>query len=277
MASYINTNIASTNTQNNLSKSQGALNNSIQRLSSGLRINSAKDDAAGMAISSRMESNIRGQTVAIRNANDAISFSQTAEGALGKISDSLQRMRELAVQSSNGSNSDDDRTALNTEFAQLQKEIVRIQDNTKFNDKAVIGSGAAAVSFQVGAGTSSDNQIEIAQINPTGLGAATTTSSGIDITTVANAKTAVEKIDTALKDVNTAMINQGAYQNRFAAVVSNLQTSNENQINARSRITDTDYAAETATLSRNQIMQQAGMAMLAQANQLPNSVMSLMR
>ena len=292
MASFINTNMSSLNTQRNLSASQGALATSIQRLSSGLRVNGAKDDAAGMAIGSGMSSIIRGQTVAMRNANDAISFSQTAEGAMNNVRDNLQRMRELAVQSANATNSGSDRTALNTEFNQLQLEINRITDGTTFNNINVFA--AATLTFQVGAGTtaateqiaivngnmtsSGTSALKIASVtstNTTGSTVAFTT--GADVLTAVDALDAITKIDSALTVVNTVTTNQGAYQNRFAAVVSVLQVSNENQTQARSRIMDTDYAAETATMARGQILQQAGMAMLAQANQLPNGVLALMR
>jgi flagellin len=277
MASFINTNMVSLNTQNNLTKSQGALATSIQRLSSGMRVNSAKDDAAGMAIANGMQSTIKGQTVAMRNANDAISFSQTAEGALGKINDNLQRMRELAVQSANATNSSDDRAALNTEFTQLQDEITRVQDSASFNGTSVLNNTATAVThaFQIGAGTTASDVIttNTAAGDKTAAAAAST----IDITAVDKSKAAITAIDAALKENNTAAINEGATQNRFAAVISTLSVSVENQTQARSRIMDTDYAAETATLARGQILQQAGMAMLAQANQLPNGVMALMR
>jgi len=377
MASFINTNMASLNTQRNLSASQAALHTSIQRLSSGMRVNSAKDDAAGMAIASRMDSQIRGQTVAMRNANDAISFSQTAEGALSKIGDNLQRMRELAVQAANGTNGSDDRVSLNTEFAQLQSEIQRVTSNTQFNGVNVLNGGAQT--FQVGSGTSSDNQITIQGLDLTSkasatqiaagnanpetkasvalatktflaLGATVDTTTGagtlggtatqadLDAFTAATAETgaralaaaasafkaaggtiaadgslassaspttaennaksafttagaptqsnildqasatdALTKIDAALKEVNTESIKHGANQNRFTAVIATLQVSSENQTAARSRIMDTDFASETATMARGQILQQAGMAMLAQANQLPNGVMALLR
>lgn len=277
MTSFINTNMVSLNTQNNLSKSQGALATSIQRLSSGLRVNSSKDDAAGMAIANGMQSSIKGQTVAMRNANDAISFSQTAEGALGKINDNLQRMRELAVQAANDTNSDDDRTSLNTEFAQLQAEVTRVQESTKFNGATVLD--AASHTFQIGSGTDASDTITtaIAASTDTDKAVVVTGTGKVDITTAGNATDAIDLIDAALKENNTAAITEGANQNRFAAVVSTLQVSVENQTQARSRIMDTDYAAETAVMARGQILQQAGMAMLAQANQLPNGVMALMR
>ena len=272
MASFINTNMASLNTQRNLSASQAALNTSIQRLSSGMRVNSAKDDAAGMAIASRMDSQIRGQTVAMRNANDAISFSQTAEGALSKIGDNLQRMRELAVQAANGSNGSDDRDLLDTEYAQLADEVSRIKDNTTFNNIDVFG--ADPVTFQIGANNSANDQIDIAAMDVSALDSLEASIGGATNT---NATNALDKIDDALKAVNKESINQGAYQNRFAAVISKLQVSSENLTTARSRIMDTDFAAETATMARGQILQQAGMAMLAQANQLPNGVMALLK
>jgi flagellin len=286
MASFINTNMASLNTQNNLTKSQAALNTSIQRLSSGMRVNSAKDDAAGMAIATRMDSMIRGQTVAMRNANDAISFSQTAEGALSKINDNLQRMRELAVQSANGSNGEEDRTLLNTEFAQLKDEVTRIQSNTKFNGLNIMGgSTASTFTFQIGDGTSTNDRIDVTIDPSTALTASVGSSVSINAGTTdatgtvgqSAARSAITGIDAAIKEVNIAQIKHGANQNRFQAVISTLQVSIENQTTARSRIMDTDYAAETATMARGQILQQAGMAMLAQANQLPNGVMALMK
>ncbi len=275
MTSFINTNMVSLNTQNNLSKSQGALATSIQRLSSGLRVNSSKDDAAGMAIANGMQSSIKGQTVAMRNANDAISFSQTAEGALGKINDNLQRMRELAVQSANATNSEDDRDSLNTEFTQLQAEITRVTAGTKFNGALVLNGDDQT--FQIGSGTEASDTIDVDKVVTTQTTLAVATGITIDGTDATKSTAAIDAIDAALKEVNTESIKQGAMQNRFAAVVSTLQVSVENQTQARSRIMDTDYAAETSVMARGQILQQAGMAMLAQANQLPNGVMALMR
>ncbi|MDP2154245.1 MAG: flagellin [Methylotenera sp.] len=264
MASVINTNIASLNTQRNLNASQSALNTSLQRLSSGLRINSAKDDAAGLAIATRMDSQVRGQQVAIRNANDAISFAQVAEGGLSKQTDALQRMRELAVQSINGTNTSADRANLEAEFTQLTAEVTRLSTSTKFNGSAVFG---AAQTFQVGADagdTISTASVTAASISGT-------------ISTVAGASAAVTAIDAALTSANTNRATLGAIQNRFESVVSNLQVSVENQSAAKSRIMDADFAAETANLTRGQILQQAGTAMLAQANSLPNNVLSLLR
>lgn len=284
MPSFINTNVSSINTQRNLNASQADLATSIQRLSSGLRVNSAKDDAAGFAISSRMESTIRGQNVAMRNANDAISYSQTAEGALGNIADNLQRMRELAVQAANGTNGVEDAGYLQEEFLQLQSEISRIVDATKFNGVSVMDG--AAVTFQVGAGTSDDNKITVDGLTDLTDAAAKTQVAVADTVLIdgadaaeiqTNAAAALTAIDEALVEVNSESVKHGAIQNRFNAVIANLEVSVENQTTARSRIMDTDYAAETAELARTQILQQAGMAMLAQANQLSNGVMALLR
>lgn len=285
MAAYINTNTASMNAQRNLSTSQASLSTSLQRLSSGLRINSAKDDAAGMAIADRMSSQIRGNTVAMRNANDGISLAQTAEGSLSKITDNLQRMRELAVQSMNGTNSDDDKTALDNEFGELAKEVQRIAGGTDFNGKKILADGAGSLTFQVGAGTTSDDSItvnttnmmehesitDVAGTDNTAAGRAVITGTATEIGEV------VDKIDAALKTVNSERATYGATQNRFESVVSNLQVSIESQSASRGRIMDTDFASETASLTRGQILQQAGTAMLAQANSLPNGVLSLLR
>jgi len=282
MAATINTNIISINAQRNLAQSGSSLATSMQRLSSGLRVNSAKDDAAGFAIASGMDSKIRGQNVAMRNANDAISLSQTADGALGNISDNLQRMRELSVQASNDTNSNDDRAKLNQEFSQLQDEITRVTNNTKFNGQNLLTTASGTqFSFQIGDGTDADNQI---QLDVTDLGANGSSKTkdvvdktGVDITTASGATSAMDKIDAALKEINNESIKQGALQNRLTSTISTLQVSVENQTSAKSRITDTDFASETANMSRGQILQQAGMAMLSQANQLPNGVMALLR
>ena len=263
MASVINTNIASLNTQRSLSASQNSLHTSLARLSSGLRINSSKDDAAGLAIATRMDGQIRGQTVAIRNANDALSYAQTAEGAVSKVTDALQRMRELAVQSINGSNSTSDRANLDAEFQQLALEITRL-GTQKFNNVAIFGT---ANTFQIGA--DSGDTITVAAT-------AASTITG-DVTSAANATTALGAIDTALDTANSNRAKLGAVQNRFDSVVSFLQTSVENISAAKSRIMDADFATETANMTRGQILQQAGTAMLAQANTLPNGVLALLR
>ena len=375
----INTNVASLNAQRNLNASQSSLNTSLQRLSSGLRINSAKDDAAGLAISERMTSQIRGLDQASRNANDGISLAQTAEGALVEVSNNLQRIRELAVQSRNATNSQTDRDALNTEAQQLMSEINRVAGQTNFNGVKLLDGSFTNQSFQVGAnagetvdiasivnanasnlGTYSRAEVTgvaattftaisagdltingtsvgavaaatsaseraggirdavnsvsdttgVYAINETattvtlvsasgnivtafagatataattGLAAGTTTATSstgfasLDLSSVAGADTAMQSMDAALSAVNTARASLGAYQNRFTSVVASLATQSENLSASRSRIQDADFAKETAALTRGQILQQAGTAMLSQANSAPQSVMSLLR
>ena len=333
MSQSVNTNIISLNAQRNLNTSQSTLSTSMQRLSSGLRVNSAKDDAAGLAIAERMSAQTRGMNVAVRNANDGISLSQTAEGALGKMGDNLQRMRELAVQSRNATNSTGDRANLQKEFVELQKEIDRTMTSTKFNGKALFTSAGGDLEFQVGAGTSADDRITVAGAELTGgtagaaadkaaaktltdaydtaaddaarttaakdilatitsgtgatagewtaaagIGIAAQDSGGADVTAVGDSiDAAIDVIDKALDIVNDKRAAFGAAQNRFEAVISNLNTGIENQSAARGRIMDADFATETANLSRSQILQQAGTAMVAQANQLPQQVLSLLR
>ncbi|MDI1258558.1 flagellin [Aquabacterium sp.] len=281
MASIINTNLNSLNAQRNTSTSQMSLATSMQRLSSGLRVNSAKDDAAGLAIAERMSAQIKGMNVAARNANDGISLAQTAEGALGKVGESLQRMRELAVQARNATNSDGDKDSLDKEFQQLSKEIQRVLGGTTFNGKAIIGSDADTLTFQVGANTTDNDIIEVTTTDMTGdasITAVTDATVVIDSTTdVAGLATVIDDIDAAIDRVNTERAVFGATQNRFDSVISNLQVSVENQTAAKSRIMDADFATETANLSRAQILQQAGNAMIAQANQLPQQVLSLLR
>lgn len=382
MPQVINTNIASLNAQRNLNTSQNSLNTSLQRLSSGLRINSAKDDAAGLAISERMTSQIKGLTVAQRNANDGISLAQTAEGALGEISSNLQRIRELAVQASNGTNTQVDRDALDAEVTQLKSEIQRVAEQTTFNGTKLLDGSFTGVAFQVGAdagqtitvssianaqtgalgGTLTRYTAAISASSLTGYGTAiaaggvtingtdigaiaaagnaqeragqlveainrvssttnvgasydavsgqitltsnaaitvggttsnatvagwangsvgtSTSTTGITALTVSsftNAQQTITQIDNALKSVNTSRANLGAIQNRFASTISNLSSTTENLSAARSRIQDADYAVETANLSRTQILQQAGTAMLAQAKALPQNVLSLLQ
>jgi len=280
MSAVINTNLASLNTQRNLSTSQSSLSTAIQRLSSGMRVNSAKDDAAGLAIAERMNAQVKGMNVAIRNANDGISLAQTAEGALGKIGDNLQRMRELAVQSANDTNGATDRTALDNEFKQLALENARVIANTKFNGQDLLtgaGGTGGSFTFQIGANSSADNQISIATTDiATAMTAATQGAAATLGATSGTATAAMDAVDTALTAVNSARSGFGASQNRFESVVGSLQIASENQAAARSRIMDTDYAAETANLTRGQILQQAGTAMLAQANSLPNGVLKLL-
>ncbi len=382
MSQVIGTNISSLNAQRNLNTSQASLQTSLQRLSSGMRINSAKDDAAGLAIAQRFTSQINGETQAARNANDGISLAQTAEGSLGTITDNLQRMRQLAVQSANATNSSSDRAALQTEVGQLKSEIDRVANHSSFNGVKLLDGSSPSFVFQVGANTSANDTITISglqnatlnglgsvssattqssvisgltttavaagdiTINGTSIGAlaatgtssqraadvvtainniatttgvnayvdsatskivlsssasiavttastgttgsgfgasvtataATTTGLGtLDISSFAGAQTAIQQIDSALGQVAGARATLGAVQNRFSSVVTNLQTTTENLSASRSRIQDTDFAVETANLTKSQILQQAGTAMLAQANSLPNNVLSLLK
>ena len=281
MAQSINTNLLSINAQRTTSSSQMSLAVSMQRLSSGLRLNSSKDDAAGLAISERMNAQVRGMNVAIRNANDGISLAQTGEGASGKIGDALQRMRELAVQSANGTNNAGDRDNLQTEFAALQAEVTRVTDGTKFNDQKLLdgtgGDGSGTFTFQIGADTDATDTIDVAMDDLKTL--VDTPVSTLDISGAdgSGATAAIDALDTAIDAVTTARANFGAVQNRFDSVIANLQVSSENLTSARSRIVDADFAVETANLSRAQILQQAGNAMIAQANQQPQQVLALLR
>ena len=288
MVSTINTNVASLNAQRNLAMSTTSLSTSMQRLSSGLRVNSAKDDAAGLAIAERMNAQVRGMNVGMRNANDGISMAQTAEGALGKVGDALQRMRELAVQARNSTNSDADKTSLDKEFGELAKEIQRVLGGTTFNGKSILGAQAGSLTFQVGANTTANDSIDIVTSNMTTAteitsvagtyGSVDTSRAKIDSSANSAAlATVINNIDTALDKVNSERATMGASQSRFDAVVASLQINIENQSAARSRIMDADFAIETANLSRAQILQQAGNAMVAQANQLPQQVLTLLR
>ena len=274
MAMSINTNTLSLTTQRNLDGNQSALATSMQRLSSGLRVNTSKDDAAGMAIASRMETQIRGMAVAQRNAQDAISLVQVAEGAIGRVSDMLQRMRELAVQSANATNATADRANLDAEFQQLAQEVTRTVANTRFNGIDIIASGAGTTNYQVG--PNSTDQVAVVTVNLSNTSALTSVTSGA-VTTAAAASTAMANIDTALTLVNTQRAMYGAVQNRFEAMIQVLQVNTENTAAAKGRIMDTDFAAETANLSRAQILQQAASAMVAQANSMPQQVLQLLR
>ncbi|PBJ81970.1 flagellin FliC [Lysobacteraceae bacterium NML93-0399] len=275
MMSVINTNSIALNAQRNLSTNSASLSTTIQRLSSGLRINSAKDDAAGLAISQRMTAQIRGMDQAARNANDGISLAQTAEGALKSIGDNMQRIRELSVQAANGTNSEDDRASLQKEVEQLQEEIQRVVDNTTFNGTNLLGS-AQTISIQVGAGADTHDKIDISLVD---ISAVATAVSALNISgeDATGADAAITAIDLQLDTVNNARADLGAVQNRFSSVVSNLQTNSENLSASRSRIQDADYAKETVELTRTQILQQAGTAMLAQAKAAPQSVLSLLQ
>lgn len=362
MPQIINTNIPALNTQRNLNASQSSFNTSVQRLSSGLRVNSAKDDAAGLAIADRMNAQIKGLNVAQRNANDGISFAQTAEGALSTVTLNLQRMRELAVQAANGPNGTADRKTLNDEYKQLSEEVFRILNGSDFNGQKLftgVGGGASAgvssdgakvsasltISFQIGANVVDNklndqvtmslsdlsNDKRIAAVVGTsargliGLGSLTTVKSAeaaygsakmalddlfasgssltaeqlsssavtlqktIDSAKLAldaavadpiaqsDAQNAIKSLDLALNIISTKRAEFGAVQTRFEAIITGLQVSSENMTASRSRIMDADFASETASLTRAQILQQAGTAMLSQANSAPNNVLSLLR
>ncbi len=268
MAQTINTNVMSLTAQRNLGKSQSVMSTAIERLSSGLRVNTARDDAAGLAIAERMNAQVKGMYVAIRNANDGISLAQTAEGGLNEIGNMLQRMRELAVQSANGTNSTSDRTNLQLEFAALNSEIDRISEVTQFNGLKVLGSNAGTFEFQVGA-----NSGEVMSIATSSISA---TSANIGGSGASGAVAALSAIDTMIDAVTSARANYGAAQSRFSSAIANLQVGIENQAAARGRIVDADFAVETANLTRSQILQQAGSAMVSQANQAPQSVLNLL-
>jgi len=286
MALIVNTNIASLNAQRNLSNSNAALGLSLQRLSSGLRVNSAKDDAAGLAVAESITSGVRGNTQAIRNANDGISVGQTAEGALGQIANNLQRIREISVQAANGSISNSNRSQLQKEVDQLTQEISRIVQTTEFNGTKLL-SGASTITFQIGYSGSKDNQVSIdttnlAQVAAGSAGmnsysAGLTATGTINVTTSAGASAALSKLDFDIAQVANLRSTYGAVQNRFEAVIANLQNYVENLSASKSRIMDTDFAAESAQLTRNQILQQAGTAILAQANTVPQSALTLLK
>ncbi len=279
MAQVINTNLLSLNAQRNTSTSQSSLAVSMQRLSSGLRVNSAKDDAAGLAIADRMQAQMRGMNVAQRNANDGISLSQTAEGALSKVGDSLQRMRELAVQARNATNTTSDLDSIGQEYAQLGSEIQRVLGGTTFNGRAILATDAGTQTFQIGANTTTNDSVDVVTTNMTTDTTITAVTGGAitNASTTADLATVIDNIDSAIKTVSGERSKLGASQNRFDAIISNLQISVENQTAARSRIMDADFASETANLSRAQILQQAGNAMIAQANQAPQQVLALLR
>jgi flagellin len=276
MPLLIQTNVASLQSQKNLSQTQLALAKSFNKLSSGLRINSAADDAAGLAISESMKSQIRSYAVAERNANDAVSMSQTAEGALGELSGIIIRMRELAMQGANGSLGVDDRSYLATEFQQLQSEITRIQASTEFNGVALLSSGSTPIKFQVGLNNVSTDQIAVA-FGGLSLTALLSAGTKVDGTTADNSLNSLATIDQALKNISTQRAKYGAVMNRLETTTANLQTLRLNLSAANSRIRDVDVAEETANLSRNQVLSQAGTAILAQANQIPQLAINLLK
>lgn len=278
----INTNISSLSSQMYLSKNSESLQQAMQRLSSGLRINNAADNPSGLAIADGMTSQINGMTVAEQNANDGISMVQTADGAMNTLTNTLQTMRDLAVQASNsGSVDSSDRQKLQTEFSQLGAELSRIIQNTEFNGKKILNGGMSQVNFQIGANTTFDNQISVNVSNLAGVNSLSALfGTKLSIGSMANShnvRSAISAIDTAIGKIDIFRSNLGAIQNRFTTTISNLQTAIVNQSAARSRIMDTNFAAETANLSRAQIIQQAGTAMLSQANQSTQGVLSLLK
>jgi flagellin len=276
MGLVINTNVASINAQRNMMRTQDELGTSLSRLSSGMRITAAKDDAAGLAISEKLKAQIRGLSQDERNAQDGISLVQTAEGALNEVSGALIRMRELAVQAATGTLGTEERGYLNDEFGALMTEIDRIANVTEFNGKYLLnGAASAGVDFQVGLTKSSNDQItaKIGSTKSASLAAGTLDDAKIDTQT--NAKNALSVIDDAIKDISGTRGGLGATQNRLAITVNNLATQRENISAANSRIRDVDVASETVNMTRSQILMQAGVAVLAQANQLPSMALSL--
>jgi len=281
MSLSINTNVHSLFAQRSLSSSQGTLGTSLERLSTGLRINSAKDDAAGLFISQKQTSDIRGIDQAIRNAGDGISLAQTAEGALSQISSSVQRIREIAVQSSNATL--EDRTGLQKEVDQLTQEISRIVTTTTFNGTSLFDvNGTSSLTFQVGQDGTASNQVTLTLSGMTGglvsaFASSLTATGTVDVSSAASASAALVTLETDIDDISKQRATFGAVQNRFESVISNLQNYSENLSASRSRIMDTDFASETANLTKAQILQQASTSILAQANQLPQSALSLLR
>jgi len=273
MPQIINTNISSLNAQRNLDTSQGSLFTALQRLSSGLRVNSSKDDAAGLAVAEKMNAQARGMTVAIRNANDGISLAQVAEAGMNVIGEHLQRMRELAVQAASGQWDSGNRDALDTEYQQLKSEIDRVIDATNFNGQKLLDGtfSSPGVNFQVGPNSTPESQI-LVEISSVGVSAGSI--SGSD---GSNALNELSVLDTAIDSINNNRASLGAIQNRFEGVLTQLAASRESTEAARSRIMDADYASETAKLARAQVLQQAGVAMLAQANALPQNVLRLLQ
>ncbi|MCS5453426.1 flagellin [Enterobacter asburiae] len=275
MMAVINTNLMSLTTQNNLNKSQSSLGTAIERLSSGLRINSAKDDAAGQAIANRMTSQIKGMTQAARNANDGISMAQTAEGSLNEINNNLQRVRELAVQASNGTNSTSDLASLQDEVTARLAEINRVAGKTDFNGiKLLDGTAGTAGKVKIQVGVNDGDTIDL---DLSGAKADTTTLGVNAIDLKAMTATDLDTIDKAIAKVDTARSGLGAVQNRFTSAINNLNNTSNNLSAAQSRIQDADYATEVSNMSRAQILQQAGTSVLSQANQVPQTVLSLLR
>ncbi|MEB0045448.1 MULTISPECIES: flagellin domain-containing protein [unclassified Pseudomonas] len=283
MALTVNTNTTSLAVQMNLNRAASALSTSMTRLSSGLKINSAKDDAAGLQIATRMSSQIRGQNVAVKNANDGISMAQTAEGALQESTNILQRMRELAVQARNGTNGTADQTATNSEFSQMSDELTRISASTNLNGKNLLDGSAGTMTLQVGSNTGTANHIDLTLSSKfdavsLSVGSGTTVLTGATSAAAAtNIDNAITAIDAAIASIGATRANLGASQNRLTSTISNLQNITENVTAAQGRVQDTDFAAETANLTKQQTLQQASTAVLAQANQLPSAVLKLLQ
>ena len=273
MGLFVNTNVSSLNAQRQLFTSGQALNSSFERLSSGFRINSAADDAAGLQISDRLTTQVQGLNQAVRNANDAISLTQTAEGALGEVTTSLQRIRTLAVQSQNGINASADRNAIQKEVTALKNEISRIASDSQFADLNIL-QGSFSAKFLVGANGGQTISVNLSR--PRGFGAFGLGISVTDVSTIGGASAALTAITAAISAVGGARSDLGAAQNRFQSTIRNLSRISENVAGARSRIRDTDFASETAELTKNQIIQQASLSVLSQANQRPQSALSLL-
>ncbi|MFT7259798.1 MAG: flagellin [Glaciecola sp.] len=278
MSIFVNTNISSLNAQRQLSQSELALNQSFERLSSGFRINSAADDAAGLQISERMTSQMQGLNQGVRNSNDAISLIQTAEGALAESTTSLQRIRQLAVQSQNGINSSADRAALQKEVSALKAEISRIATDTTFNNLNILDASYSGA-FLVGANSGQTISVNLSASNiigGTGFSSTGLGIGGLSVATFGDASAALVSIDTAISALGNVRSDLGATQNRFQSTIRNLTNIAENLAGARSQIRDTDFASETAKLTRNQIIQQASILVLTQANQRPQAALSLL-
>lgn len=282
MSLTVNTNLFALNAQRNVNKVQTGLGTSVQRLSSGLRVNSAKDDAAGLAISMKLSAQVRSLNQAIRNAQDGISVVQTAEGGMNEVHNILTRMRELAQQAATGTLASSDRTALNNEFADLKSEITRISDTTEFNGLSLLDGtlSASGVSLQVGINNTANDRISVSgttfyDIDASSIGLTTTNVSSID--TAANAQSMLTIVDSAISTVSTRRGNLGGVQNRLGSTIANLGIASENLSAANARIIDADFAVETANLTKSQIILQAGIAVLGQANVLPQYALQLLR
>ena len=275
MALVVNTNIQSLNAQRNLDVNQAGLSTVFQRLSSGLRVNTARDDAAGLAVSEGIRAFVNGSNVGIRNANDGISLANTAEAALGQVTNNLQRIREIAVQAANGTISNDQRANLSAETGQLAEEITRIIRNTSFNGNQLL-SGGSALTFQIGGASGATDQLTVTAVQLSAVANAISAGSGLTNSQAAASAT-IGTIDTQLNTVTTSRATFGAVTNRFEAVIANLQVYAESLTAARGRIIDADFASETANLTRSQILQQASTSVLAQANALPQNALTLLR